>query len=168
MRVLLVRHGHAGTKRNWNGDDRLRPLDPPGVAESEALAVRLIPFGPTRIISSPYQRCVESVTPLSAVCARPIERSEALGPEGGEGAKNLVLDLAANGAGTFVVCTHGEVIHYLQTHLGWVSQNQACNFFDDALRHAAGQAERSSDRSDCSRAIRRPTVARSRGETAPT
>jgi len=118
MRVLLVRHGHAGTKRNWNGDDRLRPLDPPGVAESEALAVRLIPFGPTRIISSPYQRCVESVTPLSAVCARPIERSEALGPEGGEGAKNLVLDLAANGAGTFVVCTHGEVIHYLQTHLG--------------------------------------------------
>jgi 8-oxo-dGTP diphosphatase len=134
MLVLLVRHGHAGTKRHWRRDDRLRPLNEQGFAESEALADLLASFAPARIVSSPFLRCVQSVTPLSNASGIPVERSQSLVPEAGDAAKLLALGVSINGPGSVVLCTHGEVIHDVQTHLG----REGPPFFgSDSLREKA-------------------------------
>jgi phosphohistidine phosphatase SixA len=119
MLVLLVRHGHAGTKRGWRGHDDRRPLNEQGRAEAGALASLLIPYRPARIVSSPFLRCVQSVTPLGDAVGIGIETSLSLVPDAGEAAALQVLEVAAAAdAGAMVVCTHGEVVHDLQTHFG--------------------------------------------------
>jgi len=117
MLVLLVRHGHAGTKRQWRGDDSARPLDGQGFAEAAALARSLAPFVPARIISSPFLRCVQTVTPLSESLGIVIEQSQSLVPEAGAAATLLAREVSIDGPGAVVLCTHGEVIHDMQTRL---------------------------------------------------
>jgi 8-oxo-(d)GTP phosphatase len=128
MMVLLVRHGHAGAKRQWRGDDGFRPLDTTGLVQAAALARALAPFTPARILSSPLVRCVQTVTPLSDALGIPIERSPSLVPEAGAAAALLArqvspagpdseADEPGPGPGTVVLCTHGEVIHDMQALL---------------------------------------------------
>jgi 8-oxo-dGTP diphosphatase len=118
MQVLLVRHGHAGTKRQWHGDDDgLRRLDEQGLAQAAALVPLLEPFMPARILSSPFLRCVESVTPLGDALRIPIERSPSLVPEAGIAATLLARDVSIGGPGAIVLCTHGETIHVMQGQL---------------------------------------------------
>jgi len=132
MLVLLVRHGHAGTKRHWRGDDRQRPLNEDGVDEAQALAQLLAPYSPTRIVSSPYLRCIQTVSPLGEKLAIPVEESPCLLPEAGASAKALALKIAS--IGPVVLCTHGEVIHLMQTTLGKAGP---ANFSAEAPREKA-------------------------------
>ena len=43
--VLIVRHGTAGSKSRFSGDDKMRPLDKKGRAQAEALVGQLSTFG---------------------------------------------------------------------------------------------------------------------------
>jgi phosphohistidine phosphatase SixA len=117
MLVLLVRHGHAGPKRHWQGDDGLRPLDALGLDQAAGLVPLLAPFEPARIVSSPLLRCVQTVTPLGDALGLPIERSQSLVPEAGTAATLLARTVAADETGALVLCTHGEVIHEMQAQL---------------------------------------------------
>ena len=117
MLVLLVRHGHAGAKRQWHGDDGFRPLDAQGLAQAAALVDLLAPFTPARILSSPFLRCVQTVTPLGDAYGIPIERSPSLVPEAGAAATMLARGVSLDGPGAVVLCTHGEVIHDMQAQL---------------------------------------------------
>jgi broad specificity phosphatase PhoE len=114
MLVLLVRHGHAGAKRVWHGEDGFRPLDREGLAQAEGLVPLLTPFEPSRIVSSPLLRCLQTVTPLSEALGIPIERSQSLLPEAGKAATLLARTVESEGPGAVVLCTHGEVIHEMQ------------------------------------------------------
>ena len=62
--LLVIRHGRAGDSSEWEGDDRLRPLDKRGRRQAGALVESLAPFAIARILSSPYDRCVQTVEPL--------------------------------------------------------------------------------------------------------
>jgi len=117
MLVLLVRHGHAGAKRQWRGDDGFRPLDAQGLAQAAALVDLLAPFTPARIISSPFLRCVQTATPLGDAHGIAIERSPSLVPEAGAAATLLARHVSIDGPGAVVLCTHGEVIHDMQAQL---------------------------------------------------
>jgi phosphohistidine phosphatase SixA len=117
MLVLLVRHGHAEAKRNWRGDDHLRPLNEQGLAEAGALAKLLTTFAPQRIVSSPFLRCLQSVTPLGEAVRIPVETSASLVPDASSAAASLVVDVATDEPGAVVVCTHGEIIHDLQERI---------------------------------------------------
>jgi 8-oxo-dGTP pyrophosphatase MutT (NUDIX family) len=46
--LLLVRHGRAGSREQWDGDDDARPLDDKGRAQAEALARLLPAYDPER------------------------------------------------------------------------------------------------------------------------
>jgi 8-oxo-(d)GTP phosphatase len=118
MRVLLVRHGHAGTKRQWPDSDELRPLDADGLVEAQALVPLLGSLAPARILSSPFLRCVQSMAPLGHALGLDVETSTSLTPDAGTAARKLALGVATQGSGAVVVCTHGEVIHDLQSRLG--------------------------------------------------
>src|SRR5258708_10438060 len=60
---VLLRHASAGAKDAWPGDDRDRPLDARGAAESECLAPLLSWFGSGRVISSPAEPSAAPVPP---------------------------------------------------------------------------------------------------------
>jgi 8-oxo-dGTP diphosphatase len=76
--VLLVRHGSAGQREDWQGDDDERPLDARGRAEALAASSVLEAYGPARVLSAPVQRCVETVRPLAERLGRPVEVDPAL------------------------------------------------------------------------------------------
>jgi phosphohistidine phosphatase SixA len=134
MLVLLVRHGHAGTKRRSFKNDSLRPLNEQGLAEAQALVPLLAPFEPLRIISSPFLRCLQSVTPLAHAVGVTVRESPSLVPDAGAAATILALNVAFDGPGTIVLCTHGEVIHDMQSRLG---PDGPSNFNADAPREKA-------------------------------
>jgi phosphohistidine phosphatase SixA len=100
--VVLLRHASAGDRGKWDGDDRLRPLDKRGRRQAKALRDRLLAAGVTRVLSSPYARCVQTVEPLGL----DIELDERLA-EGAPRSETLALLADADGA---VACTHGDVI----------------------------------------------------------
>ena len=109
--VLLVRHAKAGDRARWTGDDRLRPLDPRGRRQANALVGPLSGYALTRLVSSPYDRCLQTLEPLSARLAMPVESDDGL-DEGvsGEEARALIGRL---GPGPVVLCTHGDVMEAL-------------------------------------------------------
>jgi len=106
--ILLVRHGRAGKRGAGGGDDSLRPLDDKGRRQAAALADMLAAYPVTRVLTSPFVRCAQTVEPLA-------RRLGIAAEERGELAEGTppgpVRDLLASLDGaTAVVCTHGDII----------------------------------------------------------
>lgn len=111
VQVLLVRHGHAGSKSRWAGDDKLRPLSARGQRDARRLVGVLEPFAPRTIVSSPYRRCLQTVEPLAVALDIEVEQAVGLAPDAAGDALGLLRDIVADpDPGATVVCTHGEVI----------------------------------------------------------
>ena len=106
--ILLIRHGRAGKRSAWAGDDRLRPLDTKGRRQAASLPGLLAGFGIERVLSSPFRRCVETVEPLAAELHLDVEQRAELA----EGADAVDVGRLLNEAGgtTVALCTHGDVI----------------------------------------------------------
>jgi 8-oxo-dGTP diphosphatase len=109
--ILLVRHAKAGDRARWTGDDRLRPLDGRGRRQAEAMVAPLAGYGLTRLVSSPYVRCVQTLEPLSARLAMPVEPDDSIA-EGASAEQALAL-LRRLGRGPAVLCTHGDIVEAL-------------------------------------------------------
>lgn len=107
MPLLLVRHAVALRSHDWSKPDHLRPLTPKGYAQAEALAELLSPYVVTRILSSPFVRCVETVEPLALRLGLPLERRDDLVEGAGASALSALTSM---GDGSVVVCSHGDVI----------------------------------------------------------
>jgi phosphohistidine phosphatase SixA len=105
--VLLIRHAHAASRREWGGDDRSRPLTDKGNRQALTLPKTLQSFAPQRVLSSPYHRCVCTVEPLASHFGLNVEIAEALAEGSGLAALALVRSLADE---KVAVCTHGDVI----------------------------------------------------------
>jgi phosphohistidine phosphatase SixA len=106
--LLLVRHAHAGEKHRWPGPDNLRPLSAAGEAEAAGLLVRLEDYPVGRILSSPADRCRQTVQPLADDRLLSIEPIPELGVAADPAVVLALLgDFQRQDA---VVCTHGEVI----------------------------------------------------------
>lgn len=107
--LLLVRHASAGDRDAWVGDDAVRPLDPRGRRQARALVELLAPYAVTRIVTSPYVRCVQTVLPLAAsLSLRAEERAELA-----EGSGDAVLSLLPSLRPGSALCTHGDVVETL-------------------------------------------------------
>ena len=108
--LLLVRHATAGKRVEWDGDDRLRPLDERGRRQAALLPEQLTRFDVTRILTSPYVRCVQTVEPLAAARGLEIEERDELA----EGESDRASALAQDAHGeSCVLCTHGDVLEAL-------------------------------------------------------
>jgi 8-oxo-dGTP pyrophosphatase MutT (NUDIX family) len=80
--VLLVRHAKAGSRKQWDGDDDLRPLSSTGQDQAHHLAEILPLFGPDRLLSAPPVRCVDTLSPYAAAAGLPVVREPLLGEVG--------------------------------------------------------------------------------------
>ena len=106
MTLLLVRHAVALRRSDWTKPDGLRPLSPRGYEQAERLPELLRPFAVDRVLSSPSTRCVETVQPLAARLAVPVEELPQLAEGSGATAADLVRGLGS----AVVLCTHGDVL----------------------------------------------------------
>lgn len=116
--VLVVRHGTAGRKSRFSGDDTKRPLDKRGRAQAEALVPQLLAFGASAVYAADRLRCHQTVEPLAQELAVTVhnepsltEESYAKNPKRG---RQRMLRIA-EGEGTAVICTQGKVIPDLIT-----------------------------------------------------
>lgn len=108
MDHFVVRHAKAGSRSRYVGpDDRLRPLSKGGRRQAAALADLLGHRPITRVLSSPYLRCIETVTPLAEQLDLPVELDDRL--EEGRGAA-AALELLTGTTRPLALCSHGDVI----------------------------------------------------------
>ncbi len=114
--LLIVRHGTAGRKARYKGDDRERPLDRKGRAQAKSLVSQLLAFGASAVFAADRTRCVQTVEPLARKLAVPITVETTLTEEAyaddPKAAHERILEIAALG-GTPAVCSQGKVIPYL-------------------------------------------------------
>jgi 8-oxo-(d)GTP phosphatase len=112
--LLIVRHGTAGSKSRYKGDDRERPLDKHGRAQAESLVGQLLAFGATDLYAADRTRCRQTLEPLAeelggtAIHDEPLLTEEAYSDDH-KAARGRVLEIVAAG-GTPVICTQGKVI----------------------------------------------------------
>ncbi len=111
--VLIVRHGTAGSKSRFSGDDKIRPLDKKGRAQAEALVAQLSSFGPTDVYAADRVRCHQTVQPLAEelgviISNEPTLTEEAYADNPKRG-RRRALQIAESHR-TPVICTQGKVI----------------------------------------------------------
>ena len=106
MTLVLMRHASAGDVDQWQGDDRLRPLDAKGRRQAEALVPLLAELDLDRIVSSPYLRCVQTVEPLARSRGLEVELDDALGADHLDDVPSVLERLRGQDA---AVCTHGDL-----------------------------------------------------------
>ncbi len=83
-RVYLLRHGDAGDKREWTGDDGERPLSEIGEQRSRVCSEYFAKTGitPSRILTSPLARSRQTADILAATMGREklVSEDARLGP----------------------------------------------------------------------------------------
>lgn len=111
--VVLVRHARAGKRREWQGEDALRPLDQVGQTQARRLGVLLATWRPEAIYAADRTRCVQTVEPLAGRLGLRVQIDAALSDEGyladEERSAKSVVALARPGA-SVVVCSQGDAI----------------------------------------------------------
>lgn len=117
--LVLVRHGHAGSRSQWPGEDVDRPLSARGHRQALALARSLSVLDPGYLLSSPTARCQQTLEPLGARLGLTVEDHPLLLPD----ADPVALDglLAGLTRRAVVLSTHGETIRALLEHWGDVA-----------------------------------------------
>ncbi|HJC61642.1 MAG TPA: NUDIX hydrolase [Candidatus Dietzia intestinigallinarum] len=112
--LLLVRHAKAGDRREWSGDDTLRPLDKSGRTQAEMLVPMLRAFGVSRLHSAPRVRCEQTLAPLADELGTRIAIEGALSDEAyleaPEKAVSRLLEIAGAGDGVAAICSQGTAI----------------------------------------------------------
>ena len=108
--MLLLRHVSAGVRLSSPGIDRFRRLDEAGRHAARQLVWAFADREITRVVSSPFARCVESVVPLAESRRLVVENRWELAPDVPvEDVITLLVDLPESA----VVCTHREVFEKL-------------------------------------------------------
>jgi broad specificity phosphatase PhoE len=114
--AYLIRHAKAGDRTAWRQPDALRPLSRPGRRQAEAIADQLGGEPIARVLSSPAQRCVETVRPLAVRLGVPLEEADPLSEGAGpSGAHQLARSVVEGSA--VALCSHGDVIWELLADL---------------------------------------------------
>ncbi|MFF3438008.1 NUDIX domain-containing protein [Streptosporangium sp. NPDC002721] len=109
--LVLVRHGLAGNRQDWEGDDDERPLDRRGRAQAEVLAGVLGAFRLTELVSSPSRRCVQTLEPYAGRAGLPIRLEPVLSENGYDSRATLRLAAEAMASNRPVaLCSHGKVL----------------------------------------------------------
>lgn len=104
----IVRHAKAGSREDWTGDDRLRPLTKKGWKQASELIGVLQPFPISAIFSSPYLRCAQTVEPLGKARKIAVKPSTELAE--GRGLEGLGAFLGDKKLDHAVLCTHGDIV----------------------------------------------------------
>jgi 8-oxo-dGTP diphosphatase len=117
--VVVLRHGHARSRKGWRQDDRLRPLVQLGRTQAQQLVPVLAAYDVTRVISSGSMRCLETVTPYADTTGWSLEIADGISEEGASPRSVAeVVDGMVAGDESAVLCTHRPVLPSVLDALG--------------------------------------------------
>jgi 8-oxo-dGTP pyrophosphatase MutT (NUDIX family)/phosphohistidine phosphatase SixA len=114
--IALVRHGKAGSRSQWDGDDAARPLSGSGQEQAWQLDGLLGLFGPDRVVTAPPVRCRDTVVPLAHRLGLAIDDEPLLGEDGywaDPSAALAHIRALTDVPGVVVACSQGGVIPHL-------------------------------------------------------
>ena len=78
-RVLVIgRHGQARKRSSWSDGEATRPLSGRGLRQADALVPLLAAFGVATVVTSPWERCLRTVTPYAERSSLPVLEVAAL------------------------------------------------------------------------------------------
>ncbi|MGQ0744725.1 MAG: NUDIX hydrolase [Acidimicrobiales bacterium] len=112
--LLLIRHAVAKERRKWKGPDSSRPLTGRGTSQAEGLVERVRRYRVDRVMSSPAQRCLQTVLPLARSRGLAVDAIASLAEGSGREALDLLDALAGTGS---ALCTHGDVLELILSEL---------------------------------------------------
>ncbi len=104
----MVRHAKAGSREEWTGDDRLRPLTNKGKKQAEGLVEVFRRLTVAGLYSSAYLRCVQTLEPLARDRRLKVKPSPSL--EEGRGLQGLAEFLGDRSLDDVVLSTHGDIV----------------------------------------------------------
>ena len=111
--LVVLRHGHARAKSSWDHPDAERPLASSGAEQARALAALLRAWAPARVVTSPWERCLQTVGPYLDVSGADLRTRGRLSEAGHrrDPAKvaRLVTKVLARATPT-IICTHRPVL----------------------------------------------------------
>lgn len=118
--LILLRHGNAGERSSWSGEDAQRPLDALGHRQADALAAILAAYQVECAWSADVTRCEQSLQPYAGAQGLAVTEQPAISESGYRSAsaeaERWLLDVAASGRPT-VVCSQRRAIPGLVTAL---------------------------------------------------
>jgi len=111
--IVVLRHAKAKSRDDWDGPDARRPLAGRGRRQAEAIVGPLLAFGVRRIVSSPAQRCVQTVRPLARALGQRITPTASLSQDSWDAGRSdarTVVGERVRARKPVVVCSHGPVL----------------------------------------------------------
>jgi 8-oxo-dGTP diphosphatase len=115
--IYLIRHAKAGSRKDWEGPDALRPLSSVGHRQAHALADVLVGIDAMgdasaikRILASPFVRCGQTVQPIANLLGLPIESTSELAEDATAEQARSVLEQACAADTDTVLCSHGNIV----------------------------------------------------------
>ena len=111
--LIILRHAKAMKRGDFDGDDADRPLSGRGRGEAKTLVDILDAYGIERVHSSPFKRCISTVSRFAKTIDAEIHHEPALSESGHESDPDAtaarVRELLDSPAPT-VLCTHRPVL----------------------------------------------------------
>jgi phosphohistidine phosphatase SixA len=108
MELIVVRHAHAGSRRDWPGDDISRPLTQRGRDEADRIALQFCQHLTTRLVSSPRLRCLQTLEPLAAKLGTEVTVDQRLDEQPCTADLLALIDEFADAP--TMISTHGDVV----------------------------------------------------------
>ncbi len=117
--LVVLRHGKATSRKAWDEDDRLRPLEPRGLEQAQRLVGVLPAWDVARLVSSSSTRCTQTLEPYADAAGHRLRTTDALTEEGAtdSGVADIVAGLLERRRGS-VLCTHRPVLPTVLAALG--------------------------------------------------
>lgn len=107
--LIVLRHAKATPRSDWKGEEAKRPLLPEGVVHSKALVPILSAYGPKVLITSPWKRCHDTISPYAKQSKKKLvergqltERSNKRRPVSTKKVVEYLLGASKSG----LICTH--------------------------------------------------------------
>jgi len=111
--LVVVRHGTARPRDAWARADAERPLIASGRRQAAALTTLLACWRPEQVLSSPWRRCVDSISPYASAAQLKIRAKGGLSERGfrrdPDKARKHLLALVDRGRPA-ALCTHRPVL----------------------------------------------------------
>jgi 8-oxo-(d)GTP phosphatase len=123
--LVVLRHAKAVRRSDWGrvrdaGPDEARPLREEGHGQARALVPLLTAYGPTRLVSSPALRCIDTVDPYAADIGVRVEGDSRLTEEAWKAdakAAAMAAEELLHDPTPALLCTHRPVLPTVIAHV---------------------------------------------------
>lgn len=118
--LIVLRHAPATNRIGWFGSEAERTLTPEGIQVSQRLIPLLSGFGPKRLVTSPWKRCVDTIKPFAKKKKlKVIERYQLTEKKSGDrpnSTRNVVRDEIFEEKNS-LICSHRPALPFILNEL---------------------------------------------------